>query len=69
MVGMMQMGMQMGMQAMESVMPMVMPMIQDNSEKSQVYMTTEGDDCSSPPPEDQMMSCLVAMRVACKDVS
>ena len=69
MVGMMQMGMQMGMQAMESVMPMVMPMIQDHSEKSQFYMTTEGDDCSSPPAEDQMMSCLDACQVACKDVS
>ena len=54
---------------MENVMPMVMPMIEEHEMKSQVYMTTEGDDCSSPPAKDQMMSCLDAMQIACKDVS
>ena len=66
MVGMMRMGVQM---VMENVMPMVMPMIEEHEMKSQVYMTTEGDDCSSPPAKDQMMSCLDAMQIACKDVS
>ena len=66
MVGLMRMGMQM---VTGNVMPMVMPMIEEHEMKSQVYMTTEGDDCSSPPAKDQMMSCLDAMQIACKDVS
>ena len=49
--------------------PMFMPMIKEMSEGTQVYMTTEGDKCSSPPPADQMMQCTEAMQVACKNVS
>ena len=44
-------------------------MVKGMSEGTQVYMTTEGDKCSSPPPEDQMMQCTEAMQVACKNVS
>ena len=48
---------------------MMMPMVKDMSSTSQVYITTEGDDCSSPPAEDKMMLCIEAMQAACKDVS
>ena len=53
----------------DMIAPMFMPMIKEMSEGTQVYMTTEGDKCSSPPPADQMMQCTEAMQVACKNVS
>ena len=66
MVGLMRMGMQI---VIPNVMPMVIQTIKEHDMKSQVYMTTEGDDCSSPPAKDKMMSCIDAVQIACKDVS
>ena len=59
--------MQMVMPMMNYIGPMVHRMLMDHNEMSKIYMTSEGDDCSSPPSEDQMMGYLDAMRVACKD--
>ena len=64
----MQMVMQMVMPMMNYIGPMVHRMLMDHNEMSKIYMTSEGDDCSSPPSEDQMMGYLDAMRVACKDI-
>ena len=65
----MQMVGQMVMPLINEIEPMVNSQLMDHNEMSQVYMTTEGDDCSAPPAEDQMMGCLDAMKMACKDVS
>ena len=54
---------------MQMFMRMVMPLIEEVAGSSQAYMTAEGDDCSAPPANNQMMPFPMAMRMACRDVS
>ena len=54
---------------MQMVVRMVSPLLNEMAESSQAYMTTEGDDCSTPPANNEMMSFPMAMRMTCRDVS
>ena len=54
---------------MQMVVRMVSPLLNEMAESSQAYMTTEGDDCSAPPANNEMMSFPMAMRMTCRDVS
>ena len=54
---------------MQMFMRMIMPIVKEIAESSRAYMTSEGDDCSAPPANDQMMSFPVAMKMACMRVS